>query len=441
MLSPRGHGVVVTRDLPKVETTGSSPVARSRSSFPSEVSNGASLSAAPWSAWRIRGQDWWFAPHVTILALLICAATAMALATNLPVPRVLAGPMPPPTRLTDRSTLTILRGGGQYSALARGAAVAAIDGQDVSVGDRVITGGDADLILTFFEGTTFALTPNTDITLQRIQGQPDGRDISIGLNAGTIWARVVSVGTSSATFEVQTPNATAVVRGSQIGARVAPDGTFQCWTREGQMSVVTPTGQQTTLNPGETVVVAPDGTLSTNRVFSASLSVLRVRTDGAVWPLIVHPHGGANGVADPGIVVSQTFGAFVARPGPGSTTQQFEVPASVAGEYMLVLEGRDVGGSGAGSYRVGLTGLLVQLYTGTDDASEEMVEAHELSGNLLPGERLAYAISVQVEPSGDKEGVLQRFTVAGPLPVTDALGPAKVLVSPEEIALAGLAQP
>jgi hypothetical protein len=347
--------------------------------------------------------------------------------------------LPPPTALADRSTLTILRGDGRYSEQARAPAIAAVDGQDVAVGDRVITGSDSNLILTFFEGSTFTLTPNTDIVIQRLQGSPASRDISLRLNVGTIWARVVSFGSSSATFQVQTPSATAVVRGSQIGARVLPDGTFQCWTREGQMSVSTASGQQVSLNPGETVLVQPGGQVAGTRVFTPASSVLRFRTEGAVWPLLVHPDGGANGVVDPGVVVSQTFGAFVASPHMADTVQQFEVPASDDGRYLLVLEGR--AGAGLGDYALKATGLMVQLYSGSDNASEEVVEDLELRGQIAAGERIAFAYEVRVDNSGRQDARLQSFVMSGPLPVDGALGPAKVLVSPVELSLAGLAGP
>jgi len=335
---------------------------------------------------------------------------------------------PPPTAFADRSTLSILRGESGYSERAREPVVAAIDGQEVAVGDRLITGPDANLVLTFFEGSTFTLTPNTDIVVERLQGDRTTRDFSLQLNAGTIWARVVNFATSAATFQVKTPSAVAVVRGSQIGARVLADGSFQCWTREGAMSVLTTGGQQADLVAGETVLVQPDGQLSASRPFEPSASVLRFLVRGNVWPLVVHPDGGANGIVEPGVVVSQTFGALVTEPRRGDDAMAFEVPANVNGTYTLVLEG-----TAAGSYAILATGLLAPIYAGTPDPEERLLGAAEIVGEIGLGERLAVDLAVVVERQGQPDAVLSSINVSASYGVSGPSGPAKVYVSPVEL--------
>jgi hypothetical protein len=390
---------VVTRDLPKVETTGSSPVARS----PDET--------------QVR-------PLSALLAglLLLFPATAIQAAP------------PPPQSLVDRSTLSILRGGGQYSEQARGPIVAAVDGQDVAVGDRVISGPDTNLVLTFFEGSTFTITPNTDIIVERLQGDQTSRDFSLRLNAGTIWARVVSLVNPVSRFEVRTPTAVAVVRGSQIGARVLPDGTFQCWTREGAMSVQTSTGQQADLVPGETVLVQPDGQIAAQRPFEPAASLLRFDVRGSVWSVVVHPDGGANGIVDPGVVASQTFGALVTPYTAAAGALAFEVPANVSGRYLLVLHGRI---EAPEPYSVLVTGLLAPIYAGTSDEEERLVAGEEAVGAVPAGQTIAIAVDVAVEDEGSPDARLSSLSVSGPLAVEGPLGPARVYVSPFELALRG----
>ena len=317
---------------------------------------------------------------------------------------------PAPQSLADRSTLSILRGEGRYSEQARGPIVAAVDGQDVAVGDRVITGPDTNVVLTFFEGSTFTITPNTDIVVERLQGDQSSRDFSLRLNAGTIWARVVSLVNPAARFEVRTPTAVAVVRGSQIGARVLPDGTFQCWTREGAMSVITSTGQQADLAPGETVLVQPDGQLAAQRPFEPAASVLRFDVRGSVWSVVVHPDGGANGIAEPGVVVSQTFGALVTPHRAAAGALVFEVPANVSGRYLLVLQAHEDAVAPA-EYSVLVTGLLAPLYAGTLDEEERLVTGAETLGSVPPGETIGIVMDVLVEAEGlpDAHRVADRF--------------------------------
>jgi len=352
----------------------------------------------------------------------------------LPGPPVAAAP-PAPTNLVDRSTLSIIRGGGQYSQQARGPVVAAVDGQEVAVGDRVVTGADANLVLTFFEGSTFALSPGTDIVVQRLAGDATSRDFSLRLNLGTIWARVVSFGKPSATFEVASSSAVAVVRGSQIGARVLPDGTFQCWTREGAMDVNTAAGQQASLVDGETVVVQADGQIVATRPFVAVESVLQVRTEGPVWPLLLHPHGGANGLVAPGVVVSQTFGALVGAPLQNGTVQNLEVPANIEGQYVLILENRSGGDSA--EFTIFLTGARARLYESFREVGQETVQEERVTGRIGPGARIAYMIDATVERPGEQDASLLGFTVSPPQPGDEAFGHAKVLVSPVELQLAG----
>ena len=343
---------------------------------------------------------------------------------------------PVPQALVDRSTLSILRGEGWYSEQARETIVAAVDGQDVAVGDRVITGPDTNVVLTFFEGSTFTITPNTDIVVERLQGDQSSRDFSLRLNAGTIWARVVSVVSPASRFEVRTPTAVAVVRGSQIGARVLPDGTFQCWTREGAMSVITSGGQQADLAPGETVLVQPDGQLATQRPFEPSASVLRFDVRGRVWSVVVHPDGGANGIVEPGIVASQTFGALVTPFHASGGALAFEVPANVSGQYVLVLHGHE-GGAEPLEYSVLIAGLLAPLYAGTADEEERLLTGAEVVGSVTPGETVALSVEVTVEAEGQPDARLSVMTVSESFPVAGPLGPAKVLVSPVEAALLG----
>jgi hypothetical protein len=394
---------VVTRDLPKVETTGSSPVARSKHTvrLPGELGFGR-------------------APFRFFGAVILSLALALAGPVG-----VVAGPSGPTSSFPDRSTLSILRGEGAYSEQARRELVGAIDGQDVFVGDRLITGPDSNLILTFFEGSTFTLTPNTDVIVERMQGDRTQRDISVRLNAGTIWARVVSFAGSISPFQVRAPNASAVVRGSQIGARVLPDGSFQCWTREGEMSVIAGSGQQVDLVPGETVLVQPDGQLSATRPFEPAASVLRFIARGPVFPVVVHPDGGANGIVDPGIVVSQTFGALVTPPRQGDEGYAFEVPANVSGIYTVVIEGAASAGPGS-TYGVLATGLMA-------DPEERLLAGAEIFGPISAGERIAVDLEVQVDRQGQPDALLTSLSVVRTYAADAPLGPARVLVSPIEL--------
>jgi len=194
------------------------------------------------------------------------------------------------------------------------------------------------------------------------------------------------------------------------------------------MSVLTAGGQQADLVAGETILVQPDGQLSASRPFEPSASVLRFLVRGSVWPLVVHPDGGANGIVEPGVVVSQTFGALITEPRRGDDAMAFEVPANVTGIYTLVLEG-----AAAGAYAILASGLLAPIYAGTPDPEERLLGAAEIVGEIGFAERMAVDLTVVVERQGQPDAVLSSISASTPYSVPGPVGPAKVYVSPVEL--------
>jgi hypothetical protein len=92
--------------------------------------------------------------------------------------------------------------------------------QDVRAGDRARTGPGAGARLVYFEGTIVELGAETGLLVQRLERSPEGNLITRLLQAaGSTLSRVVPLVDPGAQFEVETPAATALVRGTDLAVR------------------------------------------------------------------------------------------------------------------------------------------------------------------------------------------------------------------------------
>jgi YVTN family beta-propeller protein len=96
--------------------------------------------------------------------------------------------------------------------------------QEVKVGDRARTGPSAAARLVYFEGTVTELGPQTGILVQRLEPSATGNIITtLVQSAGTALHRVVGLVDPAARFEVETPAATALIRGTDLRVSQRPN--------------------------------------------------------------------------------------------------------------------------------------------------------------------------------------------------------------------------
>lgn len=115
-------------------------------------------------------------------------------------------------RLVDETTLVVLRGQVQ---IQRGQSPFESVTADTTVrqGDRIRTGPDAYATLTFFDGSSTTLDPNTEIVVRRLEDLGGGgASISMAQEIGQTWNRVERLVGSSSRFEVTTTAGVAFVR-------------------------------------------------------------------------------------------------------------------------------------------------------------------------------------------------------------------------------------
>lgn len=330
------------------------------------------------------------------------------------------------------ATLSILAPPVQRIPAGTSKKQSAKDGMNVSVGDRIVTGPKAMALITFLDGSTLTVQPDSDITLNKADiaaGKPS--TVKIGINFGTVWARVVKLADSRSSFSLESNAATASVDAGLIGGKVNTNGSFECWTRAGVTTVADEEGQRyLTMTPGQKTIVQPGNfnarfgfRLDPDPVpqpFSVNQSVLIIETSANVLPLVqIAEMGQSAGFVAPGVEINQVFGSFT-----GDTVENghiVEVPGGVTGPFRLMLEG-----IASGSFTVSIAGL----YNG------EEIYRQTLSGTVNKGERLGTEITQQLDRELADHPKMAKVVSgrAAPLrPMKDPL-PASIVLSPIETA-------
>jgi hypothetical protein len=134
--------------------------------------------------------------------------------------------LPPPAQpLGDQATLETVRPEVQWTPAGATTAQTVATRQIVRAGDRITTGPGGAARLIYFEGSVTELGASTTITLQRLDRTASGNIVTRLVQAvGATVSRVGQLVDPAATFEVETPAATAFVRGTTPEINVAPDG-------------------------------------------------------------------------------------------------------------------------------------------------------------------------------------------------------------------------
>lgn len=113
------------------------------------------------------------------------------------------------------TTVTILSGDIQIRHGAGGSFMSATDGEILAAGDTIRTGDGARAVLTYFEGSTVSIEPNSELAIEAASSQADGSTIVVMRQAfGRTWHVVTKLITGNSKYEVKTPSSTASVRGT-----------------------------------------------------------------------------------------------------------------------------------------------------------------------------------------------------------------------------------
>jgi len=221
------------------------------------------------------------------------------------------------------TTITIISGDIQVRHGA-GSFAPAADGDVLTAGDTVRTGDAARAVLTYFEGSTVSLEPNTELVIEDASALTDGSTIVVmQQNLGRTWHVVTKLVTGGSKYEVKTPASTASVRGTTFTVDVAVEDALPVatvMTTEGtvvhsapdprepsrRISVPVAAGTSEKIKKGATpapVALVPEPE------HKVTVEV------GAGNSLVVDPLGRANGFTRDGKRVIQTPGTTVKKDG------------------------------------------------------------------------------------------------------------------------------
>lgn len=152
--------------------------------------------------------------------------------------------------LGSSTTISVIGGDVSVRHGTSGTYVAAVDGEVLNAGDSVRTADGARAVLTYFEGSTVTIEPNTELTINAASAQGNDTVVLMTQSVGRTWHVVTKLVQGGSKYEVHTPASTASVRGTAF--TVDTDGsTTTITTTEGTVidSVPDPA------NPGRTIDV------------------------------------------------------------------------------------------------------------------------------------------------------------------------------------------
>ena len=123
----------------------------------------------------------------------------------------------------------------------------------VANGDAVRTDTTGHALITFFTGTEIEVLPSSELVVQRFEQSADGGAV-ITLNqlSGETLHRVALVADTQSQYEVDTPVAHLVVRGTEFGVSVAQDGATHVEVTAGTVRVTVGL-QQFDVVPGQAI--------------------------------------------------------------------------------------------------------------------------------------------------------------------------------------------
>lgn len=186
--------------------------------------------------------------RIALSAVLLIALLAAAL---VPARGALA-------RQDSVATLDVERGSAEVTQDDETQTIASGDRVLVGVGAQVALSDDGEATLTFFEGQETRLTPGAVVEVTALAAEGDNTEVEITVLLGQTISSVARALDAGSRFEVNTPAATATVRGTKFVVIVREGDLTQVTTVEGTVTLSAQgasldigRGLGTKLSPGE----------------------------------------------------------------------------------------------------------------------------------------------------------------------------------------------
>jgi FecR protein len=269
-------------------------------------------------------------------------------------------------------TLTILAEPVHHRAAGARGGQPGTHGMNLAEGDTVVTGPEGFALITFLDGSTVTVEPESEVVVKQAQLRHDESRVRLLILAGKVWARVAELVGRQSSLSLESNAHAATARDGLIGAEARKDGTFMCWSRRGEVTVRDAAG--TTLDvvsAGKKLTLIPRKA-PRMETFRVQDSTLEITASGNVLPLVQMPDGHrVAGWAGSDVEINHVFGSLTAATAEG---RSIEVPAGRPGAYTVTLLG-----DAAGPFAL----TVIGRYQG------RVVYEQRVSGSIEAGERRA----------------------------------------------------
>lgn len=164
----------------------------------------------------------------------------------------------------EPTTAAVVHVQGDATVQPAGSAEASLGraGDALTMGSRLRTGADSALTLRFVDGSQAVVTPQTDVTLERMLTYPATGGFSstrLNLQRGAVESQVEPAREVQRSYEITTPVVTLGVRGTQFRAAAAAGGSSRLEVVQGQVQA--DGSRRATVQAGQGVVAQADGRL------------------------------------------------------------------------------------------------------------------------------------------------------------------------------------
>jgi hypothetical protein len=259
----------------------------------------------------------------------VCSAIVLILVSQLVLPIFSPEPVYAAT-----FTLSKLNGTAEAQRAGTTGWMATADNITLPVGSHVRTAPGSYALLTFFDGSTTKLEPDTEIVVNEslYLNQQQVR-ISLAQPSGKTWNHIVASGDDKPYFAIQTPELVVVAQGTTFITEVDLTGLTRVSVAEGTVAV---TSRDKTVNlAADQEVKLGKNALSATPVASAvAKNVLLVSTSLAGISSVRDPNGASTGVLPDGLAFNQITSASSSI---SADTQVIAVKELISGEYTIIV--------------------------------------------------------------------------------------------------------
>lgn len=280
------------------------------------------------SIWQMLWSNPLAKPFIPVILVIFLAISIWLLIGYDPSPSALQPAKP------AEYILTVLSGDVEIQPMNSYEWQSGLNGPPMAAGGRIRTADGSSAVLTFIDGSTTRLEPNTDITVLTSEYK-DGHSARIELyqHTGKTWNYVQTGEDAAFVFRIQTPSANITAQGTLFAAKVSPVGLTEIATIEGSVSVTAQntevklsTEQQTKVAPGQ----AP---LAAEPLPKPKIELILSVNNSAIGS-IIDPSGASTGHLPNGLSFNQITNSRSALSDVGGSIRILE-PAP--GEYAVIV--------------------------------------------------------------------------------------------------------